>query len=49
MSFAVRWKGLAARLAAARHADVAKLQEAVDAMRRASKKNRTADLVDAAP
>jgi len=40
-------EGLAARLAAARHADIAKLQEAVDAMRRASKKNRTADLVDA--
>ena len=40
-------EGLAARLAAARRADVTKLQEAVDAMRRASKKNRTADLVDA--
>jgi DNA-binding GntR family transcriptional regulator len=40
-------EGLAARLAAARHAGIAKLQEAVDAMRRASKKNRTADLVDA--
>ncbi|HEY3987668.1 MAG TPA: GntR family transcriptional regulator [Acidobacteriaceae bacterium] len=40
-------EGLAARLAAMQHADVAKLQEAVDAMRRASKKNRTADLVDA--
>jgi DNA-binding GntR family transcriptional regulator len=40
-------EGLAARLAAARRSDVAKLQEAVDAMRRASKKNRTADLVDA--
>jgi DNA-binding GntR family transcriptional regulator len=39
-------EGLAARLAAARRADVTKLQEAVDAMRRASKKNRTADLVD---
>src|SRR5258707_15096957 len=35
-------EGLAARLAAARHADVAILQEAVDAMRRASRKNRTA-------
>jgi DNA-binding GntR family transcriptional regulator len=40
-------EGLAARLAAVRHADVTKLQEAIDAMRRASKKNRTADLVDA--
>ncbi len=40
-------EGLAACLAAGRHADVAILQEAVDAMRRASKKNRTADLVDA--
>jgi DNA-binding GntR family transcriptional regulator len=40
-------EGLAARLAAARRSDVAKLQEAVDAMRHASKKNRTADLVDA--
>ena len=40
-------EGLAARLAAARRADVANLQETVDAMRRASKKNRTADLVDA--
>jgi DNA-binding GntR family transcriptional regulator len=40
-------EGLAARLAAARHADVAILQETVDAMRRASRKNRTADLVDA--
>jgi DNA-binding GntR family transcriptional regulator len=40
-------EGLAARLAAAQHADVAPLQKAVDAMRRASKKNRTADLVDA--
>ena len=40
-------EGLAARLAAERRADVTKLQEAVDAMRRASKKNRTADLVDA--
>ena len=40
-------EGLAARLAAARRANVAQLQEAVDAMRRASKKNRTADLVDA--
>jgi DNA-binding GntR family transcriptional regulator len=40
-------EGLAARLAAARHADVENLQEIVDAMRRASKKNRTADLVDA--
>jgi DNA-binding GntR family transcriptional regulator len=40
-------EGLAARLAAARRADAGKLQETVDAMRRASKKNRTADLVDA--
>ena len=40
-------EGLAARLAAARHADVANLQEAVDAMRRATKKNRTPELVDA--
>jgi DNA-binding GntR family transcriptional regulator len=40
-------EGLAARLAAARQADVAKLQQIVDAMRRASRKNRTADLVDA--
>ena len=40
-------EGLAARLAAARRADTAKLQEIVDAMRLASKKNRTADLVDA--
>ena len=31
-------EGLAARLAAAQHADVAPLQNAVDAMRRASKK-----------
>ncbi|HZD76471.1 MAG TPA: GntR family transcriptional regulator [Acidobacteriaceae bacterium] len=40
-------EGLAARLAAARHADVARLQEMAAAMRRASKGNRTADLVDA--
>ena len=40
-------EGLAARLASARRADVAALQDLVDAMRRASKKNRTADLVDA--
>ena len=40
-------EGLAARLAGARRADVARLQEAIDAMRRASKRNRTADLVDA--
>ncbi|HZD46276.1 MAG TPA: GntR family transcriptional regulator [Acidobacteriaceae bacterium] len=40
-------EGLAARLAATRQADVAELQQLVDAMRRASKKNRTADLVDA--
>jgi DNA-binding GntR family transcriptional regulator len=40
-------EGLAARLAALRRADIAKLQEVVDAMRHASKKNRTADLVDA--
>jgi DNA-binding GntR family transcriptional regulator len=40
-------EGLAARLAAARQSGVERLQDAVDAMRRASKKNRTADLVDA--
>jgi DNA-binding GntR family transcriptional regulator len=40
-------EGLAARLAATRRADVTKLQEAADAMRQASEKNRTADLVDA--
>lgn len=40
-------EGLAARLAAARRADVTKLQEAANAMRQASEKNRTADLVDA--
>jgi DNA-binding GntR family transcriptional regulator len=40
-------EGLAARLAATRRADVAELQQMVYAMRRASKKNRTADLVDA--
>ena len=40
-------EGLAARLAAARHADVTNLQEAVDEMRRAAKKNRTPELVDA--
>lgn len=40
-------EGLAARLATARRADPARLQEIVDAMRLASKKNRTADLVDA--
>src|ERR1700728_2932783 len=40
-------EGLAARLAAVRRADIAKLQDVVDAMRHASKKNRTADLVDA--
>jgi DNA-binding GntR family transcriptional regulator len=40
-------EGLAARLAATRRADVAELQQMVDAMRHASKKNRTADLVDA--
>jgi DNA-binding GntR family transcriptional regulator len=40
-------EGLAARLAGARRADVTNLQEAVDAMRRASRKKRTADLVDA--
>jgi DNA-binding GntR family transcriptional regulator len=40
-------EGLAARLAAARHADVARLQEIVDTMRHASKKNRTSELVDA--
>ena len=40
-------EGLAARLAAARHTDVARLQEIVDTMRHASKKNRTSELVDA--
>ncbi len=40
-------EGLAARLAAARRADVTRLQEAANAMRQASEKNRTADLVDA--
>ena len=40
-------EGLAARLAATRRADTAKLQENVTAMRSASKKNRAADLVDA--
>lgn len=40
-------EGLAARLAATRRADVIKLQEAADAMRQASEKDRTADLVDA--
>jgi len=40
-------EGLAARLAATRRADVAELQQMVDAMRHASRKNRTADLVDA--
>jgi DNA-binding GntR family transcriptional regulator len=40
-------EGLAARLAATRRADVAELQQMVGAMRHASKKNRTADLVDA--
>jgi DNA-binding GntR family transcriptional regulator len=39
-------EGLAARLAATRRADVEELQQMVDAMRHASKKNRTADLVD---
>jgi DNA-binding GntR family transcriptional regulator len=39
-------EGLAARLAASRHA-AAKLQKMVDAMRRGSRRNRTADLVDA--
>ena len=47
MSCAALWKDLAARLAALRRADIAKLQDMVDAMRHASKKNRTADLVDA--
>lgn len=42
-------EGLAARLAASRHADAAKLQKMVDAMRRGSRRNRTADLVDADP
>lgn len=40
-------EGLAARLAAARRADVTSLQGAVEAMRRAAKKNRTPELVDA--
>jgi DNA-binding GntR family transcriptional regulator len=40
-------EGLAARLAAARRDDATKLQETIEAMRRAAKKNRTADLVDA--
>ncbi len=40
-------EGLAGRLAATRCADVIKLQEAANAMRQASEKNRTADLVDA--
>jgi DNA-binding GntR family transcriptional regulator len=40
-------EGLAAHLAAAHHADVAGLQETIDAMRRASKESRTAELVDA--
>jgi DNA-binding GntR family transcriptional regulator len=40
-------EGLAGRLAAKRHADTTKLQETVDAMRHASKRNRTKDLVDA--
>ena len=40
-------EGVAARLSAERRADVARLQGAVDAMRRTAAKNRTADLVDA--
>jgi len=40
-------EGVAARLAAECHADVARLQETVDAMRRTAAKNRTAELVDA--
>jgi DNA-binding GntR family transcriptional regulator len=40
-------EGVAARLAAERHADVTNLQEAVDAMRRMAAKNRTRELVDA--
>lgn len=40
-------EGLAGRLAATRRADVIKLQEAANAMRQASEKNRAADLVDA--
>jgi DNA-binding GntR family transcriptional regulator len=40
-------EGLAARLAAARRAEVTKLRETIDTMRHASKKNRTAELVDA--
>ena len=40
-------EGVAARLAAARRADIAKLQQTMDAMRSAATKSRTADLVDA--
>jgi DNA-binding GntR family transcriptional regulator len=40
-------EGLAARLASERRADVATLEEAIAAMRQASKKNRAADLVNA--
>jgi DNA-binding GntR family transcriptional regulator len=40
-------EGMAARLAAARGADVTKLQEAVDVMNRMREKNRTPELVDA--
>jgi DNA-binding GntR family transcriptional regulator len=40
-------EGLAARLAATRHADVTNLQRTVDEMRHAAKKNRTPELVDA--
>jgi DNA-binding GntR family transcriptional regulator len=40
-------EGLAARLAAARDADVTKLQQAMDAMRTLAGKNRTPELVDA--
>lgn len=40
-------EGLAARLASERHADVGNLEEAIGAMRRASRRNRPVDLVHA--
>jgi DNA-binding GntR family transcriptional regulator len=40
-------EGIAARLAATRHADTTKLQQAVDEMRRTASKNLTPELVDA--
>lgn len=40
-------EGVAARLVAERRADITELEEAVEAMRRTSAKNRTAELVDA--